>query len=380
MHETRATINFMIDLQVNYIFSKHNTNFELACDELINQLKTLNKLIKLSFFIDAKSNNDFALKKDILKKAIIKLFGTSAPGLTFISQKPLNHILAAECVCYNAAPLTLQHKKSEHCNYLIASENDDKKILFITNLEGDTSESISTQCTSLFKEVEEIFSKEKFDLHTIVRQWNYIPGITLFENNIQNYQAFNDARTLHYNHTAWPNGYPAATGIGTQFGGVHIDLMAIQGYPNVHPIINKQQVDAHNYSEDVLEGYSTNLLTDKSTPKFERAKLINESHTSTLFISGTAAIKGEVNYHKNDSALQTELTLDHIEELIYSASQLEEKEPTTIKAMRVYIKLERDYKVIKDVCKQRYPDTPVIYLLSDVCRDELLVEIEGIAQ
>jgi len=370
----------MIDLQVNYIFSKHNNNFELACSELIDQIKSLNKLIKLSFFIDAKSNEDFALKKDMLKKAIVKLFGTSTPGLTFISQKPLNHIVAAEYVCFDKASLTLEYKKSIRCNYLVASEDALKKTLLITDLEGNTSDSISTQCTSLFKEVEDIFKKEKFDLNTIVRQWNYIPGITQFESNVQNYQAFNDARTLHYNRTAWPNGYPAATGIGTQFGGVHIDLMAIQGYPNVHPIINKQQVDAHNYSEDVLEGYSTNLLTDKSTPKFERAKLINEDQTSTLFISGTAAIKGEVNYHKNDAALQTDLTLDHIEELIWSASRIEKKEPTTIKAMRVYVKLERDLTAIKRVCKQRYPETPIIYLLSDVCRDELLVEIEGLAQ
>jgi len=47
--------------------------------------------------------------------------------------------------------------------------------------------------------------------------------------------------------------------------------------------------------------------------------------------------------------------------------------------MRVYIKRQEDYAVVRDLCQARLGETPVVYTVADVCRPELLVEIEGIA-
>ncbi len=368
----------MIDFRIQYICATQKEDFEVACAKLINKLKTAKNLFKVTFFINADTDDAFIIKKNLLKQAVTRQFGISAPALTFVSQKPLSCFLAAEYFCFNTASYTLQHKKTALCNYLVVADEAENKMLLVTDLEGQLSDSISVQCTTLLKETGEIFKQEGFDLNTIIRQWNYIPGITQFEDGIQNYQAFNDARTLLFNQTQWINGYPAATGIGTQYGGVHIDLMAMQGHVEIDAIQNKEQTDAHCYSKDVLEGDKTGLLSHKSTPKFERAKLISGKSSSLLFISGTAAIKGEANYYKDDAAMQTNLTLDHIEELISAATELKNKETGPIQAMRVYIKKEEHFNMIKNVCQQRYPDTPTIYLLSDVCRDELLVEIEGL--
>jgi len=50
-----------------------------------------------------------------------------------------------------------------------------------------------------------------------------------------------------------------------------------------------------------------------------------------------------------------------------------------LECVRVYVKRPSEYKAIRQVCERRLPDVPVLYTIADVCRPELLVEIEGIA-
>jgi hypothetical protein len=47
--------------------------------------------------------------------------------------------------------------------------------------------------------------------------------------------------------------------------------------------------------------------------------------------------------------------------------------------LRVYIKRQEDYAKTRAVCEARLDELPTIYAVADVCRPELLVEIEGIA-
>jgi len=47
--------------------------------------------------------------------------------------------------------------------------------------------------------------------------------------------------------------------------------------------------------------------------------------------------------------------------------------------LRVYLKRREDFPKCKAICKRRFGPVPVIYALADVCRPELLVEIEGVA-
>ena len=48
--------------------------------------------------------------------------------------------------------------------------------------------------------------------------------------------------------------------------------------------------------------------------------------------------------------------------------------------MRVYIKRDGDAEEAERWMKENYPRTPTLYLSADICREELLVEIEGIAR
>lgn len=45
--------------------------------------------------------------------------------------------------------------------------------------------------------------------------------------------------------------------------------------------------------------------------------------------------------------------------------------------IRVYVKEVRDLKKTISICRQKFRNLPVSYVVTDVCRGELLVEIEG---
>jgi hypothetical protein len=46
---------------------------------------------------------------------------------------------------------------------------------------------------------------------------------------------------------------------------------------------------------------------------------------------------------------------------------------------RVYLKRPEDYALVREICEKRLETTPILYLVGDVCRPELLVEIEAVA-
>ena len=98
---------------------------------------------------------------------------------------------------------------------------------------------------------------------------------TVNDSPLQNYQEFNDLRSLYYKKSNFINGYPSATGIGTANGGCMIEVIALKEKQtkNVKPVNNSLQVDAHSYSSDVLGGDSAKEMSELSTPKFERGKV-----------------------------------------------------------------------------------------------------------
>lgn len=87
-----------------------------------------------------------------------------------------------------------------------------------------------------------------------------------------------------------------------------------------------------------------------------------------MYLSGTAAIRGEVSLAEADVVAQLRITLENIRHLIGDAS---------MKLLRVYLKNENDYNKVHDSLEGE--EICISYLLADVCRDELLIEIEGIA-
>ena len=192
----------------------------------------------------------------------------------------------------------------------------------------------------------------------------------------QNYQEFNDARSIFYSCDNWENGYPAATGIGTSAGGVVVEICAIKGEPCANlPIDNPLQIAAHNYSQKVLDGKVIENLNERTTPKFERARLLG----NTVLISGTAAIKGECSNYSTNAVEQAAETMEIMDRLTSKENIPVENNGSSYDLLRVYVKHEQDIPAICDYMQSHYPAAMKHYLVADVCRPELLIEIEGVA-
>jgi len=120
-----------------------------------------------------------------------------------------------------------------------------------------------------------------------------------------------------------------------------------------------------------------------TTPKFERAKILTYVSNKWVLISGTAAISGQMSDNELSAKHQTEMTIQNILQLI-SAENLTKhginsEERATIQSLRVYVKYRKDITEVNAVCTDFFPGLPIMYVIADICRPELLVEIEGFA-
>ena len=260
-------------------------------------------------------------------------------------------------------------------------ENAEEKMLFIEGIPAcDFSAKVSVQSEEVFAKLDTLLTKYGFEVDDIVRQWNYIGNIVSYKDGKQNYQEFNDARSRYYAKAEWRNGYPAATGIGSTdgiiVGGIAFKKADSTG---VYPIDNPLQVAAHVYSKSVLIDDDANAV--KSTPKFERAKLIETAGGAYCFVSGTAAIRGEESVDPTSAKLQTIKTIENIEYLVSKENLVRFGcKPYELKYafLHIFIKHAEDYEAVRSVVEEAYPSVTALYSLADVCRSELLVEIEGI--
>ena len=226
-----------------------------------------------------------------------------------------------------------------------------------------------------------------FDYSNILRQWNYIENIinleTANDTHLQNYQIFNDLRSIYYEKSDFKKGYPSATGIGIEHGGCTIEAIAFKEKEvnSVKPVTNSLQVDAHSYSKTVLIGKAIEEIKRISTPKFERGKYVHLGDVGFLFISGTASIVGEQTVFTDDVAKQTLTTFRNIDHLISMENLNNNKISVVSKPQllnyRVYLKNESDYAIVKSLCDDHYRSGNGFIVKADICRNNLLVEIEA---
>ena len=276
--------------------------------------------------------------------------------------------------------LTIEEQfTSSSVRYLRIATSHYREIIAGGLCADDLNLPVREQSEQAFRKVEEILKTEQMNFGDIVRQWNYLERITDITHGNQCYQDFNDVRTLFYASSAWESGYPAATGIGTQYGGILIDFNAVSGEVDIVPLDNDWQRAAHVYSDEVLISHRAD--TEKGTPKFERGKSVSDRRQEVIYISGTAAIRGEESVTTGDVLLQTEITLENIQHLIGLEEGRENlpEHSGKLGLLRVYLKNEEDAPAVKADLDKLCPDLPIAYLYADVCREELLIEIEGIA-
>ena len=102
-----------------------------------------------------------------------------------------------------------------------------------------------------------------------------------------------------------------------------------------------------------------------------------------IFVSGTASILGEKSMHVGDVKKQTLTTIENIFKLFSKENQeslgLEfDVSKIRFSHLRAYVKYKKDIPIVKEICQSRLNSNSSLYLVSDICRKDLLVEIEGV--
>jgi chorismate lyase/3-hydroxybenzoate synthase len=167
-------------------------------------------------------------------------------------------------------------------------------------------------------------------------------------------------------------GAPAACALGTERGPLTIHFLATRR--PVRPVENPRQVSAYRYPP----------AYGPRSPTFSRAVRVDlGSSTEALFVSGTASIVGHETRHIGDIRRQTEESLANISAVVGAAAAAggahhrEEALDYTI-----YVRDRRDLDPVRETFAAHFGGARsaverVIYLRADICRPDLLVEIEA---
>ncbi|MBV9621707.1 MAG: hypothetical protein JO341_11885 [Gammaproteobacteria bacterium] len=203
----------------------------------------------------------------------------------------------------------------------------------------------------------------------LLRVWNYLPDINRDANGTERYREFNTARqhALQAHGRALTGSVPAASALGSGSASpLVVYFLASRTAPRF--IENPRQVSAYHYPPE----YGTH------SPVFSRAALLEQPGSSTLFISGTASIVGHRSLHVGDTAAQTRETLANIRALLAEANRLTHR-PFDLSSLayKVYVRRPADLPVIQRTLTEVLGAAQVLYLQADICRQDLLVEIEA---
>ncbi|WP_018994093.1 hypothetical protein [Thioalkalivibrio sp. ALgr1] len=199
------------------------------------------------------------------------------------------------------------------------------------------------------------------------RIWNYFSDIHGDEQGQERYQAFCIGRAEALGALEVPLGsMPAATAIGTRQPGLFVYLLATRA--PARAIENPRQVSAYHYPER----YSPR------SPAFARATLLLTATGPMLMVSGTASIVGHESRHPDDVVAQARETVTNLQALHDTAG----RELPGPAWLRVYLRRPKDRNAVAGVIADHYkamkPGPVIQWARGDICRPELLLEIEGV--
>ncbi|MGL6226226.1 MAG: hypothetical protein ACRC10_06330 [Thermoguttaceae bacterium] len=329
-------------------------------------------------------------QKQCVRELLHELFGTNMPATTYVPQSPCSGSeFAVELIAASPRKKQELFEITRFNEQSVQLETNNAKWLFVGGIiPAETPLGSYDRSRNAFDRLEKVLTQRDFRVEQLLRVWLYQGHLVEREKDTQRYKELNRARTDFFAGRSFISDllpkdyrggtvYPASTGIGGDdfdlaIGGIAF-LSKIAGTVAV-PLENPRQTSAFDYA----------AVYSPQSPKFSRAMCLAHNQTARIYVSGTAGITDSESRYENDPMMQTELTLDNIAALI-SGENLKQHgilgfdaDLSDLELARVYVKRWSDFPVIQAVCEKRCPNTPILYTIADVCRDELLVEIEGL--
>lgn len=324
------------------------------------------------------------------RKIIHDFYGPELPATTFIPQPPCDgKLLAIEALGVGRDREGVEIQRL--CERLVVVKHSGVSWVHCAQIVPETTATgVYDRSLSAFGKMRQMIESVGMRFEQVIRTWLYLGDIVGAEGNTQRYKELNRARTdffrdIRFSPVPTPSSfdpklsiYPASTGIGANSRDVVMSCIALATERDDiigTPLENPLQTSAFDYS----------VKYGPKSPKFARAMALSCGPFVTIFISGTASITRSETRFVGDVAGQTRQTLDNIEALISEDNLRAHGMPGLgstlgrLALVRVYIKHQEDYAKARAVCEERLGELPTIYAVADVCRPDLLVEIEGIA-
>ena len=221
----------------------------------------------------------------------------------------------------------------------------------------------SLQTRLMLEYAERILRENGASYKDVVRTWFYLSDILGW------YAGFNKVRNEKYGEFGIMPGpgdkelfLPASTGIQgeTPSGAVcAMDLMAVLNSEKcTRKLSNPSQLDAFRYGS-----------------AFARASVVNDGSTALIEVSGTAAIDEHgVSLYPGDIRAQIHCTFDKVAALL----KQEDAELKDICSATVFVKRPEFAEIFYEMAAARgLENFPCVCIVADVCREELLFEIDA---
>jgi enamine deaminase RidA (YjgF/YER057c/UK114 family) len=226
------------------------------------------------------------------------------------------------------------------------------------------------QASRMFEKAERLLKSQGSSYRNVVRTWIYFPDI------LDWYGEFNEVRNAKYKEFGFIPGQsadieteqiylPASTGIqgGNPLNAaVVMDVLAV--IPEKDTRIQVEQTSGVQQKSPFRYGSA-----------FSRAMSIREPNNTLIFVSGTASIdeKGK-SVHIGDTRSQIFKTVRVVEALIAKeGASLDD-----ICTATVFLKRPEDISIYqKTAAECGLNDMPAVCVIADVCRDELLFELDA---
>ena len=327
--------------------------------------------------------------KQMVRQLLIDYFGDNLPVITYIPQTPCEEGVRFLFEVVALKGETQRLRILRQGEYAVTVDSCDVSRGYFGGIVPDEGPvGAYARSKNALARMRALMESAGYSMSNLLRTWIYQGQIVQPEGKTQRYKELNRARTDFFRGVRFLENYvpetfrgavyPASTGIGADDVDVTMAALAILSDREdvvCVPLENPGQTPAFDYAEK----YSP------QSPKFSRAMATVYDGCCTVYVSGTASIVDSETKHLDDAAAQARQTLENIRLLIDGDNLRRhgidgfESRLENLALVRVYIKRPDDYETVRAICEERLGGTPIIFTFSDVCRGELLVEIEGVA-
>ena len=248
---------------------------------------------------------------------------------------------------------------------------DDGRVLFGALARPGGGENPDSEAYDAYRQIVR-FGQQKGFPH-FLRIWNHVFAINEEHDGLERYKRFSRGRYQALKELGYrfDGDLPAASATGLTTPGLWIYFIASK--TPATPIENPRQVSAFHYPQKY----------GPRSPSFARGSVVDWPDSWQVFLSGTASIVGHETRHPGDVLGQLDETVVNMAAVMKKAATIHGNEPLGIEqltSVKIYLRDSRDLDRVRERLEPHLaPGASTLWVEADICRRDLLLEIEGIA-